>query len=123
MKINREFTSIAVLLFIVGLFWAFNNILEFYFISERKASSLFTATIFYCVFYYALILFIKRKYVYNDKRIVIKHLLVFFIPYIVLSIALYMFVGLNTWTRIIIILSGLIIACFLLFKSLKKKPT
>ena len=122
MKTNRELVQTVTILLLVGMFWVFNNLLEFYFIPERKADSLLTVTIFYFVFYYTLSFFIKRKkYVFEDKRIVRKHLIVFFIPYTVISIALYMFVGLNTWTRITILLSGIIIAFFVLSKSLKKK--
>ena len=120
---KREFAYSAITIFLVGLFWVINNLLEYYFIPDRKASSLLTVTIFTCVFYCAILFFVKRKYVYVDKGIIKKHLIVFFIPYIVMCITLYLLVGLNTWTRITILLSGLIIAFYVLFKSLKKKQT
>ena len=122
MKTNRELVQAVTILLLVGMFWVFNNSLEFYFIPEKNADSLLRVTILCFVFYYALSFFINRKkYVFDDKRIVIRRLIVFFIPYTVISVALYMFVGLNTWTRITILLSGIIIAFFVLFKSLKKK--
>jgi len=118
---KREFTYSAITLLLVGLFWVVNNLLEFYFIPERNASSLLTGTISYCVFYCIISFFVKRKYVYVDKDIIIRNLIVFFVPYIVMCIALYLLAGLNTWTRIIILLSGLIIVFYVLSKSLKKK--
>jgi hypothetical protein len=119
---KRELVQIVIILLLVGVFWVFNNLLEFYFVPTTKATSFLIKTFFYCVFYYIIALFIKRKkYVLDDKPIIIKRLMVFFMPWIVISIALYMLVGLNTQTRITILLSGLIIAFFVLFKSLKKK--
>ena len=117
MKKNRELVPVYIFTLLVSLLFVINNLLEYNFIPQRVAFSGFVTSITYCI----LIHFIKRKYVYEDKRVIIRHIVVCFIPYIIVSIALYLLFGLNTWTRVVILLSGFIIAFFVLFKTLKKK--
>ena len=117
MKKNRELMPVYIFTLLISLLFVINNLLEYNFIPQRVAFSGFVASITYCI----LIHFMRRKYVYEDKHVIIKHIIVYFIPYIIVCIALYLLFGLNTWTRVIILLSGLIIAFFVLFKSLKKK--
>ena len=59
---KRKFAYVSiVLLFLVGLLWVFNNLLGFYFIPEKIASSLLVGAISGCLAYYAGLFFFKRK--------------------------------------------------------------
>ena len=59
---KRKFAYVPILLLlVVGLLWVFNNLLEFYFIPEKIASSLLVGAISGCLAYYASLFIFKRK--------------------------------------------------------------
>ena len=58
---KRKFAYVPILSLLVGLLWVFNNLLEYYFIPEKIASSLLVGAISGCLAYYANLFIHKHK--------------------------------------------------------------
>ena len=117
MKKKSEILFCVIVTLLLGVLFVINNVFECNFISQKIAYIMFVTSSGYCL----LMFFLKRHEVSASKRQIMKYFIISLLICIGISVTLYLFFSLTTWTRIIILLLWLIVGCFLLYIIYKKK--